>query len=348
MVGIVGYGSYLPRYRIKAEEIAHQWGMDPETIKRGLLLKEKTVPAPDEDTVTIAVEASRNALKRAGIDPGEIGAVYVGSESHPYAVKPSGTIVAEALGITPEVHIADYEFACKAGTEAMWVGYSIVKAGEVKYALSVGADTSQGAPGDALEYSASAGGSAFIFGGEGVVAEVVETYSYTTDTPDFWRREGAFYPRHGGRFTGEPAYFKHILGAGRGIMQKAGLKPADFAYAVFHMPNGKFPLTVGKRLGFLREQLDPGWIVPLMGNTYSGSSPTGLSATFDVSKPGELILLVSFGSGAGSDAFVFRMTERINEVREKAVKVKELLEYSPIYLNYGLYAKFRGKIIMNS
>ena len=165
---------------------------------------------------------------------------------------------------------------------------------------------------------------------------------------DFWRGEYQFYPRHAGRFTGEPAYFKHILGAGRGIMQKAGLKPADFAYAVFHMPNGKFPLTVGKRLGFLREQLDPGWIVPLMGNTYSGSSPTGLSATFDVAKPGELILLVSFGSGAGSDAFVFRMTERINEVREKAVKVKELLEYSPIYLNYGLYAKFRGKIIMNS
>jgi len=347
MVGIVGYGSYLPRYRIKVEEIAHQWGADPEGIKRGLLLREKTVPAPDEDAITIAVEASRNALKRAGIKPSEIGAVYVGSESHPYAVKPSGTIVAEALGITPEVHIADYEFACKAGTEAMWVGQGLVKAGEVKYALAVGADTSQGAPGDALEYSASAGGSAYIFGQTGVVAEVVATYSYATDTADFWRREGAFYPRHGGRFTGEPAYFKHILGAARGIMQKAGLKPADFAYAVFHMPNGKFPLTAGKRLGFSKEQLDPGWVVPLMGNTYSGSSPTGLSATLDVAKPGDFILLTSFGSGAGSDAFVFKVTERIEEVRDRAMKVRELLEDSPIYLDYGLYAKFRGKIIMN-
>lgn len=347
MVGIVGYGSYLPRYRIKVEEIAHQWGADPEEIKRGLLLREKTVPAPDEDTITIAVEASQNALKRAGIEPNSIGAVYVGSESHPYAVKPSGTVVAEALGIVPEVHIADYEFACKAGTEAMWVGQSLVKAEEVKYALAVGADTSQGAPGDALEYSASAGGSAFIFGKADVVAEVVATHSYATDTSDFWRREGAFYPRHGGRFTGEPAYFKHILGAAKGIMRKTGLKPGDFAYAVFHMPNGKFPLTVGKRLGFSREQLAPGWIVPLMGNTYSGSSPTGLSATLDVVKPGELVLLASFGSGAGSDAFVFRVTERIDEVRDKAIKVKELLEYSPIYLNYSLYAKFREKIIMN-
>lgn len=347
MVGIVGYGSYLPRYRIKVDEIAHQWGMAPESIKRGLLLKEKTVPAPDEDTITISVEAAKNALQRAGIEPHQIGAVYVGSESHPYAVKPSGTVVAEALGIIPDVHIADYEFACKAGTEAMYVAYSLVKAGEMKYGLAIGADTSQGAPGDALEYSASAGGSAFIFGKENIVAEVVDTYSYTTDTPDFWRREGAFYPRHGGRFTGEPAYFKHVLGAGKGIMQKTGFKPADFAYAIFHMPNGKFPLTAGKRLGFSREKLEPGWIVPLMGNTYSGSSPTGFSATLDIAKPEDLILLVSFGSGAGSDAFVFKVTDSIDQVRDKAVKVRQLLENNRIYLDYGQYAKFRGKIIMN-
>lgn len=347
MVGIVGYGSYLPRYRIKVEEIARQWGRDPETVKRGLLLKEKTVPGMDEDTITISFEAAKNAVKRAGIDPSEIGALYIGSESHPYAVKPSGTVVAEALGIVPNVHIADYEFACKAGTEAMFVAYSLVKAGLVKYAMGIGSDTSQGAPGDALEFSASAGGSAFILGADGVVAEVLDTFSYTTDTPDFWRREGAFYPLHGGRFTGAPAYFKHVVGAGKAILEKSGYKASDFAYAIFHMPNGKFPMTAGKRLGFKKEQLEPGWIVPLMGNTYSGSSPTGFSATLDIAKPGELILLVSFGSGAGSDAFIFRVTDRINEVRDKAEKVKDMLEKNRIYLNYGEYAKFRGKIILN-
>jgi len=347
MVGIIGYGSYLPRYRIKAEEIAKQWGKNAEQIKRGLLLKEKTVPAPDEDTITISVEAAKNAIKRAEIDPQKIGALYIGSESHPYAVKPSGTVVAEALGICPDVHIADYEFACKAGTEAMFVCYSQVKADVIEYGLAIGADTSQGAPGDALEYSASAGGSAFIFGKENVVAEVIDTYSYTTDTPDFWRREGAFYPRHGGRFTGEPAYFKHVLSAGRAILEKTGLTAKAFAYAIFHMPNGKFPLTAGKTLGFTKEQLEPGWIVPLMGNTYSGSSPTGFSATLDVAKPGDLILLVSFGSGAGSDAFVFKITDKIDEVRNKAIKVKELLENNPIYLDYGQYAKFRRKIRMS-
>jgi hydroxymethylglutaryl-CoA synthase len=347
MVGVVGYGSYLPRYRIKVEEIAQQWGREAEAVKRGLMLQEKTVPAMDEDTITISVEAAKNALKRADIDPKEIGALYIGSESHPYAVKPSGTVVAEAIGAVPDVHIADYEFACKAGTEAMFVCYSLVKAGLVKYALGIGADTSQGAPGDALEFSASAGGSAFIFGKENVVAELLETSSYTTDTPDFWRREGAFYPLHGGRFTGAPAYFKHVLGAGNAVLKKSGYKASDFAYAVFHMPNGKFPLTVGKKLGFTKEQMEPGWIVPLMGNTYSGSSPTGFSATLDVAKPDDLILLVSFGSGAGSDAFIFRVTNLINKVRDKAEKVRDMLEKNRRYLTYGEYAKFRGKIIMN-
>ncbi|MDH5386665.1 MAG: hydroxymethylglutaryl-CoA synthase, partial [Candidatus Aminicenantes bacterium] len=214
MEGIIGYGAYIPRNRIKVEEIAKVWGADAPSYKRGLMLEEKSVPSPDQDTITMSVEASKSALKRAKIDPAEIGAVYVGSESHPYAVKPSGTVLAEALGATPEVHSADFEFACKAGTEGMFVALSLVKAGEVKYGLAVGADTSQGAPGDALEYSAAAGAAAFIFGKENVVAKALATYSYMTDTPDFWRREYQYYPQHGGRFTGAPAYFKHIVGAG--------------------------------------------------------------------------------------------------------------------------------------
>jgi hydroxymethylglutaryl-CoA synthase len=347
MNGIVGYGSYLPHFRIKIESIAKEWGDDPAAIKRGLQLFEKTVPGLDEDTITISVEAAKNAVKRAQIDPQEIGAVYIGSESHPYAVKPSGTILIDAMGIGPDVHVASYEFACKAGTEAMFVANSLVKAGDVKYALAIGADTSQGAPGDALEYSASAGGSAFIMGNENVVAEILFTNSYTSDTPDFWRREHEFYPRHAGRFTGEPAYFKHVVGAGNLLLEKSGMKPEDFKYAIFHMPNGKFPQVAGKKLGFTKEQLETGWIVPWMGNTYSGSSPTGLSAVLDVAEPGDMIFMVSFGSGAGSDGFIFRTTDKLKEVQDKAPKLKDMLDNDKVYLDYGKYAKFREKIILN-
>ncbi len=347
MAGIVGYGAYIPRNRIKAEEIARQWGRDPAGIRKGLLLEEKSVPGLDEDTITISVAAGRSAIARAGIDPQRIGAVYIGSESHPYAVKPSGTVLIEALGIAPEVHVADFEFACKAGTEAMFVALGLVESGRVEYAMGIGADTSQGAPNDALEFSASAGGAAYVFGKNDLLADVLETYSYTTDTPDFWRREGQFYPRHGGRFTGEPAYFKHVLGATRGILKKTGHKPSDFKYAVFHMPNGKFPLQAGKELGFEKKQLETGWVVNTMGNTYSGSSPTGLAAVLDVAAPGDLILITSFGSGAGSDSFVLKATGLLPERRGRAATVRSMLDGSRRYLTYGEYAKFREKIILN-
>jgi hydroxymethylglutaryl-CoA synthase len=345
VVGIVGYGTHIPRSRIKVEEIAKVWGADAPSYKRGLNLNEKSVPAPDEDCATLSVSAARNAVLRASIDPQDIGAIYVGSESHPYAVKPTGTIVAEALGACPSVHTADFEFACKAGTEGMFVALNLVQTGVVKYAMGIGADTSQGAPGDALEYSAAAGAAAFVMGTSNLIAELEETDAYMTDTPDFWRREHAYYPEHGGRFTGAPAYFKHVTGATRGILEKTGKSPQDFNYVIFHQPNGKFPVQAAKTLGFTEPQFRHGLLSPTLGNTYSGSSPMGLAATLDEAQPDELILLVSYGSGAGSDAFVFRTTKRLLDVRDRAPRVRKQLDEHKVYIDYGTYAKYRRKIL---
>ncbi len=344
MAGIVSYGTYIPIYRIKAEEIARIWGEDGESISRGLGIKQKSIPDIDEDTATIAVEAAREAIFRAKIDPEQIDAIYVGSESHPYAVKPTATVVGEAIGAGNYYFAADLEFACKAGTAGMQICYAMVKSKMIRYGLAIGADTSQGAPGDALEYSASAGGAAYVIGDKGVIAEIECTISFTSDTPDFWRREGQPYPKHGGRFTGQPAYFRHITSAAKKIMEITELKPSDFSYAVFHQPNGKFPARVAKMLGFSKEQISPGLVVPYIGNTYSGSSLLGLAATLDVAKEGDLILLVSFGSGAGSDAFVLRVTDRVEDVERKP-GVWEKIEKG-IFVDYGMYVKLRRKIKM--
>jgi hydroxymethylglutaryl-CoA synthase len=345
MVGIVGYGAYVPRYRIKVEEIAKVWGLDAESYKEGLMLYEKSVPGPDQYVITMSVESSRYALRRSGVDAREIGALYIGSESHPYAVKPSGTVVAEAIGASTNTHCVNFEFACKAGTEAMFVCSSLVASGKIKYGLAIGADTSQGAPGDALEFSASAGAAAYIFGTENIAVELEDSYTFMTDTPDFWRREGAHYPTHGGRFTGEPAYFKHVLSAAKGIMERNKAKPEDFQYVVFHQPNGKFPVMAGQKLGFKKEQWEDGLLSPTLGNTYSGASPIGLTAILDKAKPKDRILMVSFGSGAGSDAFIWRVTEQLGKIRDKAPKTREQLDHGKFYLEYGMYAKFRGKIL---
>ena len=345
MVGIVGYGAYVPSYRIKVEEIAKVWGDDPESFKNGLVVNEKSVPSSDEDTATIGVTAARYALARAQIDPQTIGAIYVGSESHPYAVKPTASIVAEAVGATPELTAADLEFACKAGTAGIQMSMGLVESGIVENALAIGADTSQGAPGDALEYTASAGGAAYIIGKENILAEINDTYSFTTDTPDFYRREGQPYPSHGGRFTGEPAYFKHVLSAAKGLLEKTDSKVEDYDYACFHQPNGKFYLRAGKKLGFTSEQIKQGLLTPTIGNTYSGAVPLALSNILDVASPGDKIFVVSYGSGAGSDGFVITVTDEIEKKRDLAPKTSEIIS-NKIYVDYAVYAKLKGKIKM--
>jgi hydroxymethylglutaryl-CoA synthase len=183
-VGIVGYGAHIPRYRIKVEEIAKTWGADAPSYKRGLDLWEKSVPPPDCDAITLAVEAAKRALKRAGIKGSQISSMYIGSESHPYAVKPSGTVVAEAIGAVPFCRCADYEFACKAGTEAMYTTMMLVKSEDIEFGMAIAADTSQGAPGDALEYSASAGAAAFVMGAEKIIAEIEYTTSSIRNMAD--------------------------------------------------------------------------------------------------------------------------------------------------------------------
>ncbi len=343
MAGIAGYGAYVPKYRIKSETIAEVWGEDPGRIQKGLGIMEKAVPAIDEDSATLAVESARIAVKRAGIAPNELGAVYVGSESHPYAVKPTATMVAQALGAVPNLTAADLEFACKAGTAAIQICMGLVDSKMIKYGIAIGADTAQGRPGDALEYSAAAGAASYIIGPDDESLAILEdTFSYTTDTPDFWRRSKADFPSHGGRFTGEPAYFKHIQGAFNGLMEKMQEKIENYDYFIFHQPNAKFPLAVAKKLGVPKEKLTDGMLCPVIGNTYSGNVPLALANVLDKAKPGERIFAVAFGSGAGSDAFSIKVTDRIKEARKNGYSLSHFIEEKE-YIPYAIYAKLRKK-----
>ena len=325
----------MPIYRIRAAEVARVWGSGEEEPVR-----EKSVPGLDEDSLTMAYEAAREALEMSGVERSEVGAVLVGSESPPYAVKPSATVIAEALGLTPRVVAIDMEFACKAGTTAMILAAGLVASGAIKHGLAIGTDNAQARPGDELEYTAGAGAAAYLVSGDGdrLLAVLEYAYSYVTDTPDFWRREGERYPRHAYRFTGAPAYFNHIVGAAKGLMEEAGLKPSDFDYVVFHQPNVKFPLRAAQMLGFKPEQVKPGLLSGEIGNTYAAASLIGLARVLDTAKPNQRILLVSFGSGAGSDAISLVTTENVGK---KKSSLERLLSRK-VYVDYGLYAKMKG------
>jgi len=370
MVGIVSYGVSIPTYRIAVTEIARAWNKQPEEVVRSLGVVEKSVPAGDEDAVTLAIEAAWNAFAVGLVKPSAIEVLLVGSESHPYAVNPTSTIVGELLGVGTSYLAADLEFACKAGTAGIQAIAGFIEAGHVRYGLAIGADTAQSKPHDVLEYTSAAAAAAFLLGSSQqrelpqqrrysgkeigaarfsvpVVAELLSYTSFSSDTPDFWRRDGIRYPSHAGRFTGEPAYFAHVVGASRRLMETAKVRPHDVDYCVFHMPNGKFPREVAKRLGFTQEQLAPSLVVDHIGNPYSASSMVGLAAVLDVAKPRQKIFMSSYGSGAGSDAFLFETTEQLatysRQQKARKMTVRDQIGRKT-YIDYVQYLKKTRKI----
>jgi len=341
-VGIIGYGAYVPRHRLATKEISNIWrdGRDSDSLP----VEAVSLPGPDEDVATMAIEATQNAIARSGIAADQIRAVYVGSESHPYAAKTTGSIVAEVLGISPHTTAADFQFGCKAGTEAMQAGFGLVGSGMASYSLGIGADSAQARPRDELEYSASAGAAAVVMGKAGEsVAKLDASYSYVTDTPDFFRRAYKKYPEHSNRFTGGPGYFHHIQKAVQTLLEEIGLKPTDFSAAVFHQPNVRFPQKIAQILGFQKSQIQTGLLSRYIGNAYSSSALLGLTAVLDEAKPGDRILLASYGSGAGSDAFCFTVTGRINSAKPKAPLTKTYLDRT-LAVDYLTYARLKGKI----
>jgi hydroxymethylglutaryl-CoA synthase len=335
--GIVGYGAYVSRFRIKENGI------------------ERSVPYIDEDSVTAAVESGKLALIHSMLDSKHVGKVYAGSESNPYAVKPIAAKVAQVLKLGEEdgdmqgVDAVDTEFACKAASSMFKDASALVSYPNsgIKYAMVIGADNSQaaprGCPGGELDAFVGYGGAAYLFGKHDVIAEVEGWYSCTSDTPDFWRRDGEPYPMHGGRFTGDPAYHKHVKKAATKLMERLNVKATDLNYFVPHQPNPQFPVRVAKDLGFKEEQFVPAIQMTKFGNTYSGASLVGLAAVLDIAKPDDRILMTSYGSGAGSDAYLFRVTNQILDKRKhQKITVKFQAENPFIeYVDYTTYRRLK-------
>jgi len=347
MMGIVSYGTYIPRWRVKLADIARAWKKNESEIVTSLGISEKSVPGVDEDAVTIALESGFRAIQTSSCRPSAIEALFVGSESHPYAVNPTSTIIGELLGIGNSYLAADLEFACKAATAGMQAIAGLIESKHIQYGLAIGADTAQSKPHDALEYTSAAAGVAYLLGNHGAIANLLSYTSYSSDTPDFWRRDGIRYPSHAGRFTGEPAYFAHVMGAAHGLLHKTTCKPEDINYCVFHMPNTKFPRDVAKRLGFTHSQLVPSLTVDAIGNPYSASSLLGLASVLDQAKPGDKIFMVSYGSGAGSDAFLWEVTDKIVSHQATRRKNKDTVKdqlQNKTYIDYVGYLKQTHKI----
>jgi hydroxymethylglutaryl-CoA synthase len=336
--GIVGYGFYSSRFRIREGNL------------------ERAIPFVDEDAITAAVEAGKLALIHSGVDSSLVGKIYVGSESNPYAVKPIASKVAQVLKLGEEdeddvqgVDAVDTEFACKAATSVFKDAASLVdySKSNIQNTMVIGTDNSQAAPRDCpggeLDLFVGYGAAAYVFGKRNVIAEIEGWYSCTSDTPDFWRRDGEPHPMHGGRFTGDPAYFKHVRKAAKKLMERLRLQAEDVDYFVAHQPNAQFPVKVAKELGFKEDQYLPSLQVVRFGNTYSGASPVGLAAVLDVAEPDSRILVASYGSGAGSDAYSLITTNQILDKRPRQKLTVKYQAENPFleYVDYTTYRRLK-------
>src|SRR3990167_4095275 len=296
---ILGFGVYLPRYRIRTSDIARHWEQDERALVASLGVHQKSVAGRDEDTFTMAFEAARLALDMSGVPSSRVSAIFVGSESHPYAVKPTSGMLVAALSLDSLSHAADLEFACKSGTAGIQMVDSFIRSGQINFGFAIGTDTAQSKPGDALEYTAAAGAAAFLLGPathKSAICRIDKTLSYTTDTPDFWRAKDEAYPLHAGRFTGEPGYFHHTRETIRAVVKEWKIKLSEINHIVFHMPNAKFPMRIAKECGITKEQMSAGFIVPSIGNTYSACSLIGLVSVLEQVRKDQRILVVSYGS----------------------------------------------------
>lgn len=349
-VGIVAYGCALPRQKIATALIAQGRGKALDG-QRSLGVSSKTVPQLDEDSITLATAAAEQAIQRfeqAAGHRAQIHTLFMGSESHPYAVKPSGSVIQTALGLSEQMALADLQFACKAGTQALQIVSQYAATQPQAVGLAIGADTAQAQPGDALEFTAAAGAAAFLIASEmptmqakskrqkihppnfsspHLLARLCGFTSVASDTPDFWRKPTEVYPQHAGRFTGGPAYFKHVIAATQLLLEEQQLSPQAIDFCVFHTPNAKFPQQVASELGFQPAQLAPALIVQEIGNTYAAASLLALVSVLDQAQAGQKILLTSYGSGAGADCFLFETTPALVQQRARwTALVREQIE----------------------
>jgi hydroxymethylglutaryl-CoA synthase len=335
--GIRGYGVYIPRFRIKRDEYIKAWGT---FAPRGI--EEKAFPGYDEDVVTMATESSVNALKRAVISANQLNGLFFASTSAPYAEKLSSSTTVASLNGPSDIFVADLGFSSKAGTSALLSCLDFVSSDRGENALIVVSDSPQAMPSDPFEHGFGAGSAAFVISKNNFIANVEGVHSSSFEII------GERYRRHGESFLKDlsiGAYTEQVFNQALtisviGLLKKIGVKAEEFAYAIFQQFDGRAPYDIGRRLGFKDNQISPSMTVTKIGDTGASSPLISLCAVLDIAKPGDRILVVSYGSGAGSDAISLVTTDRIADRRHEA----PLLEYyltQKEYVDYITYLKIR-------
>jgi hydroxymethylglutaryl-CoA synthase len=308
-IGITSYGVHIPRYRISRKTISQAMGW----ISRGVLPGEKAVANHDEDSLSMAVAAGMDCLN--GFERAKVEGVYFASTTPPYQEKESAAIIATALDLSTNILTADLSNSLKAGTGAVIAACDSIRTGGAGSILICGSDCRLGKPGSPQEMVFGDGAAAFLLGSDGVIASLEGSFSVSYDFPDYRRSEDDKFVRTTEeRFIREAGYTKFIPEVISGLLKKYKLEAKDFAKVAYPCLNLREHAGIGRRLGFQPDQIQEPMFTAI-GETGVASPLILLTAMLEDAKPGDNILLASYGNGAG--ALFFKVTEEIKKVRGK-------------------------------
>ncbi|RLC95515.1 MAG: hydroxymethylglutaryl-CoA synthase [Chloroflexi bacterium] len=336
MAGIIGYGVYVPRYRLKQADAAIPWG--------GFGMGEKSVCGWDEDIISMAAEALENAVNHSGVNASDIGALYLGTASSPYIEQHVAPILAETLGLSPEVSVLDYCGSINAVAAALLSCLDAIEAKRIKTGIVVGTENRRVGPGTEGEVSFGAAAVALVIGDSDTIADIEGRQTYSTLFYDRWRaaKDSWVSNYFDYRFAREYGYQRHVSGACKGLLENLQRKGDDYDHVVFHQPDGRLPALAARDLKINPQKLAPD-LTGALGDLGGCSPFVSLAGILDNAKPGAKVLVCSYGSGR-SDAFSLVVGNQIEKKRGNGIPLEKYMARKA-YLDYPTYLRLTNNLV---
>lgn len=319
---------FVPRHYFDIAELARIRGVNEEKFTVGLGCQKMAILGPTEDPVTMAANAARQVLDRAGVDPGSIGMLLVATESAVDESKPMAVYVHEMLGLSRRCRVLDVKNACYAGTAALRLAMSwaVTPAAAGRRALVITTDVAyydMASPGEPTQGAAAVAMLVSTDPGILILDNRVEA-TYTREVMDFWRpsyRNSALVDGH----YSLQCYLEALRGSYLLHKELTGLTLADFRHVLFHTPFPKmaykahhllFELEGGELgLGMTEEESFRWKVQPTLraarelGNVYTSSLFAALISLIEENtlSADQQIALFSYGSGSSAEFLAGRV-----------------------------------------
>ncbi len=330
MVGIVSYGAYIPIYRLSREAIGAMWA---KPLGGG----EKAVANADEDSLTMGVEAVLDCLN--GVDRQQVDGLYFATASPPYVEKQSASIIRAATDLREDIPTMDVAHSLRGASSAMKAAMDAVQAGSAKRVMVAAAECRIPAPNSDFEAIFGDGAAAFLIGGSDLAAIIEGSYHLSSEFIDVWRKpEDTYMQSWEERFIREEGYLKAIPQAVSTLLKKYELTPKDISKAAFYGPDARTHAAIARAMGLDVKTQVQAPLFDSVGNAGTALAPMILVAALEQAKPGDRILYATYGDGA--DAFLLRVTDQIEKVRDRR-GIRRHLESKLVLPSYGKYVEIR-------